>query len=326
MAGLFAAEIGAGAKHFFEDVAVAHVGAGERDIFAGEDALEAEVGHGSGDDAIALELALGFEEARDGEEHAIPIDDFTGGGDEEGAVGVAIEGHTELGFFRDDARLQTREMQGAAIGVDIAAVRRSAHGEDFGAEGAEQFRAEFIGRAVGAIEHDAEIGEFRAGNEAAAEETEVGGVEGFIGSKARGMLRGGFGDELENFGFDEFLDGVGELHAGVGEKFDAIVVERIVRGGDDHAGFEIILANEAGYAGSGDDSGEGGRATGGRNACGEKRGDVRAGFAGVHADEDTGVVMFAAKVNGESAAGGVERGVVERRGAGEAADAVSAEE
>src|SRR5947209_4211981 len=54
VAGLFAAEVVTAAQHFFEDVAIADIGARERDIFGGEDALEAKVGHGSGDDAIAL--------------------------------------------------------------------------------------------------------------------------------------------------------------------------------------------------------------------------------------------------------------------------------
>jgi len=53
---------------------------------------------------------------------------------------------------------------------------------------------------------------------------------------------------------------------------------------------------------------------------------VRAGFASVHAEEHAGVGVFAAKINGECAAGGVKRGVVQGRGAGQAADAVSAEE
>lgn len=111
----------------------------------------------------------------------------------------------------------------------------------------------------------------------------------------------------------------------MGEKFDAIVVKRIVRSGDDHAGFEIALANEARDAWSGNDSGERDGAASGGNSGGEDCGDMRAGFAGVHAEEDAGVRMFAAQINGEGAAGGVERGVVKRRSAGKTANAVSTE-
>lgn len=58
VAGLFAADDIAAAKHFFEHVAIADGGAGQRDAFAGEDALEAEIGHGRGDDAVPFELVL----------------------------------------------------------------------------------------------------------------------------------------------------------------------------------------------------------------------------------------------------------------------------
>src|SRR2546426_6977226 len=40
------------AKHFFENIAIANSGAGKRDIFAGKNALQPEVGHGGSDDAV----------------------------------------------------------------------------------------------------------------------------------------------------------------------------------------------------------------------------------------------------------------------------------
>ena len=48
---------------------------------------------------------------------------------------------------------------------------------------------------------------------------------------------------LEDIRFEGFFYGVRELHACVGEKFYAVVVVRIVGGGDDHAGLKIILAD-----------------------------------------------------------------------------------
>ncbi len=55
---LFAAKDVAAPKHFFEDVTIADIGAGERDVLACKNAFEAEVGHGSGDDAISGKLVL----------------------------------------------------------------------------------------------------------------------------------------------------------------------------------------------------------------------------------------------------------------------------
>lgn len=93
VAGLLAADDVTAAKHFLEDVAVADGGASERDAFAGEDALEAEIGHGSGDDAVTFELILRFEIARDSEKNAVTVDDFACFADEESAVSIAVEGH-----------------------------------------------------------------------------------------------------------------------------------------------------------------------------------------------------------------------------------------
>jgi hypothetical protein len=125
--------------------------------------------------------------------------------------------------------------------------------------------------------------------------------------------------------FQDFFDGIGEFHSSVREELYAVVVKRVVRGGDDHAGLKIILANEAGDAGSGDNASErdGSAALG--QAGGEDRGDVWARFAGVHADEDASRANLAKEISSERATGGKESSVVKRRGAGDAADTVGAE-
>jgi hypothetical protein len=62
-----------------------------------------------------------------------------------------------------------------------------------------------------------------------------------------------------------------------------------------------------------------------RETSREKSGDVWAGFARVHADENVSGGVVAKEVGGERAAGGKESGVVERGGAGNAANAVGSE-
>src|SRR5206468_1325965 len=66
VARLFTADDVAALEHFFKNVAVADAGSGERDAFAGEDALETEIGHGSSDNAVPIQLACGLEIAGDG--------------------------------------------------------------------------------------------------------------------------------------------------------------------------------------------------------------------------------------------------------------------
>ena len=252
MAGLFAADDVTASEHFFENVAVADGGTSERNAFTGQDEFEAEIGHGSGDDAIPFELVLRFEVASDGEENAIAVDDFAGFANEEGAVGIAIEGHTELGALGDHALLQTFEMERAAAGIDVAAIGGDAHLDDIGAERTEEFGAELVGGAVGAIENDAEAGKSGAGKDTAAKKIQILRVQRLVSVKKKRIFRRRIGAVFENVGFQLFFDRVRELHAGVGEKFDAIVLIGIVRGGDDDTCLKIILANEAGDAWGGD--------------------------------------------------------------------------
>ncbi len=326
VAGLLAANDIAAAQHFFEDVAISNGSAGEGDAFACEDTLEAEIGHGRGDDTIALELVLRFEVARDGEKNAIPVNDFARFADEEGAVGISIEGHAELGALGDHALLQTFEMKRAAAGVDVAAVGRHTHREDLRAERAEEFGTEFVGGAVGAVQKDAEAGKFGSRKDAAAKKIEILGVERFVGYETRRIFRRGSRAMFQNISFEFFFDGIRELHARVGEELHAIVVVRIVRGGDDDAGLKIVLANETGDAGSGDNAGKSDGGSGLREAGGEESGDMRSGFTCIHANENVSGGMFAEQIGGEGTSGSKKSGVVERRSAGNAANTVGSEE
>jgi hypothetical protein len=148
-------------------------------------------------------------------------------------------------------------MQRAAAGVDVAAVGRNAHGDDVGSERAEQLRAELEGCAVGAIQNDAETGELRSGNEPLPEEGQIFGVEGLISGKSREAFWDGVSSMLEDIEFELFFNRVGEFHSGVRKQFNAIVLKRIVRSGDDHTGLKVALANKAGYAGGSDHAGKG---------------------------------------------------------------------
>src|SRR5438876_6449584 len=99
----------------------------------------------------------------------------------------------------------------------------------------------------------------------------------------------------EDSRFDFFLDRVRKLHPFVGEKFDAIVLIRIVRSGDDDAYMEIVLADEAGNARSGKNAGEGNGGATLDEAGGHDGRYVRTGFASVGTDEGVGRSVVAVK-------------------------------
>ena len=93
--------------------------------------------------------------------------------------------------------------------------------------------------------------------------------------------------------FDPFLDRVWKLHSFVGKQFDAVVLIRIVGSGDDDANMEIILADEAGDAGSGEHASEGNGSAALDEASGYDGGYVGTGLAGVRPDERVGRGMIA---------------------------------
>ena len=98
---------------------------------------------------------------------------------------------------------------------------------------------------------------------------------------------------LQDSRFDPFLDRVRKLHPFVGKQFDAVVLVRIVRGGDDDANVEIILADEAGDAGSGEYASEGNGSAALDEASSNDRGYVGTGLAGVGTNERVGRGMIA---------------------------------
>src|SRR5882762_9383201 len=93
--------------------------------------------------------------------------------------------------------------------------------------------------------------------------------------------------------FDSFLDRVWKLHSFVGKQFDAVVLVRIVRSGNDDADMEIILADEAGDAGSGEYASEGNGSAALDEASGYDGCYVGTGLAGIRANERVGRGMVA---------------------------------
>src|SRR5580704_1184865 len=98
-----------------------------------------------------------------------------------------------------------------------------------------------------------------------------------------------------------------------------------MRGGNNDAGLKIILADETSDAWRGDDACKSYRPTCLRDSSGEKSGDVRTGFARVHADEDVGRGVFAEQIRSERATRGIKSGVIVRRSARNPANSISSE-
>ena len=110
------------------------------------------------------------------------------------------------------------------------------------------------------------------------------------------------------------------------EDFDAVVPIRIVRGGDHHSGGERTGARQISHAGRSDDAGGYRWHFLLRQAGGHLRGDPRAGFARVHADEHSGIRRRAAQIAPEGHAEGMHRGRIQGILSRHAANAVRSEQ
>ena len=93
---------------------------------------------------------------------------------------------------------------------------------------------------------------------------------------------------IVNLDFEVFLDFIRKFHPRSGEQFHPVVMKRIVRGGNHHAGREFFLPHQAGNARRADDTrGNESDAVIGES-CGELRGNMGSRFASIHADQRAG--------------------------------------
>ena len=110
-------------------------------------------------------------------------------------------------------------------------------GDHVGAQFPQRFRHHLVGRAVGAIDHDAQAVEREIARQRALGEFDVAVMHAVdtAGAAEARALRQPLVEGLVEQLLDLLLDVVGELEALRAEQLDAVVLEQIVRGRDHHA-------------------------------------------------------------------------------------------
>src|ERR1035437_5461317 len=124
VAGLFAAERRAQAHHFLQYVLIAHRRAQHADALDLERLLQAEVGHHGGYHGISRQAPRRLERAAGGEQHSVPVDHFAAGRNEDGAVGIAVEGRAERRAMGQHGLLQAFQVERAAVEIDVRSEER----------------------------------------------------------------------------------------------------------------------------------------------------------------------------------------------------------
>src|SRR3569623_1339028 len=233
MAGRFTAEPPAVFTQHFQHMAIADRGALEIDAERAHRLLEAEVAHYRAYHRAAQVAGL---EPRFGDDvqQLVTVDDFAFVIDHDHAVAVAVKSNAKVGAVFEHRHLRRFGMSGTAVVIDVEAVRLDTDGDHRGTEFLEHAGRDVIGGPVRAVDHDLQTAKFHDGRDAALAEFDI----------AAGGVADAFG--LAEVGLDRELQLVGELVALRREKFDAIIVVRIVRGANDDAGLAMQGAGEAG--------------------------------------------------------------------------------
>ncbi len=153
MAALFAAERGVQTHHLLQHVFIAHRSTNHADAFALQRLFQAEVGHNGGYYRAAVQMSGSLERPSAGQKHSVTVHNLSAPGDENGAIGVAIERHAEIGAVGQHGFPQAFHMQSAAVQVDVAAVGRAVERRHRGAQPLKQIGPQPGGCAVSAIEY-----------------------------------------------------------------------------------------------------------------------------------------------------------------------------
>ena len=185
--------------------------------------------------ASPLSSPRALQAERDQRHQLVAVDQLALLVDDDQPVGVAVEREADVGAARDHRFLEQLRMGRAAVVVDVEAVGRDAERDHLGAQLPQRLGRDVVGGAVGAIDHDLEPVEPQMLGEGGLGEVDVAAARVVDPPGAADHLRLGELRALLEPLLDRLLVLVAELVAVGAEQLDAVVGERIVRGGDHHA-------------------------------------------------------------------------------------------
>ena len=179
----------------------------------------------------------------------VAIDDSPGLVAHDQPVRVAIKGDADIGAVFQHVLGHGQGRDRAAIFVDVEAVGIGIDRDDVGAQLPQHARAHLVGRAMGAIDHDAKARQAHGAREGRLDDLHIarGRVVHPLGAPK--IRRGG--QRLGRIGLHQRLDlqlgGVIQLEPVGAEQLDAVVLVQIVRGGDHHAQIRAQRACQRGH-------------------------------------------------------------------------------
>ena len=200
--------------------------------------LETDVAHHGRDDRVALQPPFALQLARAHQQHRVAVDDPAAMIDEDRAIAVAVERDAHLAAALDDRpRERARDASTRSRRLMLRPSGSVADDDRLEARGSRTTRGATVVVAplaqstasVKPLERLALPGTPRAGDRGRRRRDRRCGDRRRLAAARR---PGRVGDDR----LDLALDALGELLAAAGEHLDAVVFERIVRGGDHDAG------------------------------------------------------------------------------------------
>src|SRR5262245_31879560 len=243
VARLLAAERETASDHLLHDVLVADRTPNQVDPRLAQRELEADVAHDGRHDGVAAETTLRLHVPRAHQHDRVTVDDSAGVIDEDGAVAVAVERHAHPAPVLPHRRGEPLRMRGSAIEVDVPAVGLVADDRDVVAQLAKQPRRHGGRRAVRRVDGHLEAAEAGGIGKREPRVCQVGVDD--VGPVDRreagsGYLPAGVADDR----LDLPLERLGELFTAAREDLDAVVLEGIVRCADDQPRVEAERAGD----------------------------------------------------------------------------------
>ena len=255
-------------------------------------------------------------------QHLIAVDHVAARVREQRPVGVAVVRHTRVRPHANDLGGDDLRMQRTAPDVDVVAVRPIEDRVHDGTQASKDLRREPRRRAVRAVDDERHPVERAVGRRHQMLQVPLP-PHAVVGQAAElGDRHGRFGEHR----LDLVLQVVGQLHPVAREELDAVVLGRVVRGGDDHTGRSLELHGEERDRRCGFDPGQDDVAAGRTDAVRQRllQPDTRA--PGVAADQERRPAGAVASEHDDGRAAQTEGQVARQVRAREAANTVGAEE
>ena len=248
MAALLAAQAVVVGQHVLQDVAVAHLGLHVLDAQLLQRQLQAHVAHDGGDHGIVAQPSLLLEVIGADAHHLVAVDHPAPLIHGHEAVRVPVEGQTYVRAQLPHQLAQPLGVGGAAVLVDVGAVRLMVVGGYLRAQLLQHRRGHLVAGALGAVHHNVQPVQAHAGGLLGKVDVAALGVA--LAHRSAHALADGqllaLGQTVLHNLLDLVLNGVGQLVALAVEELDAVVFDGIVAGGDHRARVRLIVAGQVG--------------------------------------------------------------------------------